>query len=352
MENANKVYKVIIIGAGPAGISTALNLLKCGVNNLLIVEKSRFPRYKCCAGYITEKTRAAYFKLGIDTKDCRYSLIKDFNVFYKGKKRLNVVNKFLYTNADVDRVELDYNFYKKAKSSGVEILENTTITSHSLIEKTLALSNGQVLSYENIVFADGTNGFGSRYQKNKKCNIALQLIFESDRAQAIDIHFGVTKRGYAWVSSFDRKTNVGMTDVYKKAKPYKQIFANFLKEQNLTADADKITAAFTPIGTRKPIIARNAYFVGDAVGACDPLTLSGLRYSLLTGEYCAKAIAQNKPAIYKKCVRKLKTKFFFTSFMQKVFYLRGALYFTFNFLCRCFGKTVSRIFNNYFVNKK
>ena len=48
----NKKYDVIIIGAGPAGISAALNLQKLGKKNILVIERYAFPRYKCCAGYI------------------------------------------------------------------------------------------------------------------------------------------------------------------------------------------------------------------------------------------------------------------------------------------------------------
>ena len=170
-ENRNKkYYNVIIVGAGPAGISTALSLLKNGINDILIIEKYTFPRYKCCAGYITNKTLAAYKKFGLNVNDCHYSLIKDFNIFYKLKNRLKINNKFLYTNEKIDRVELDYEFFKLAKHKNVEILENTTITSHNMHANNLTLSNKIEIAYNYLVFADGTIGYGSRYQKKKKCN--------------------------------------------------------------------------------------------------------------------------------------------------------------------------------------
>ena len=91
----NKKYNVIIVGAGPAGISTALNLLKNGVKDVIVLEKYQFPRYKCCAGYITNKTLNAYKNIGLDIEECHYSLIKDFNIFYNYKNCLNITNKFL-----------------------------------------------------------------------------------------------------------------------------------------------------------------------------------------------------------------------------------------------------------------
>lgn len=345
-------YKVVIIGAGPAGLATALNLIKHGVTNILVVEKHTFPRYKCCAGYITAKTKKVYEDFGLNIESCHYSLIKDFKILYKLKSRLKIDNKFLYTNRYIDRVELDDSFFKLAKAKGIPVCEGAKITAHNVEENRVALSDGSEIEYENLVFADGTCGFGSRYQKNTKRNIAMQLTFESDTSEAIDIHFGITKRGYAWVSSYGGITNVGITDVYKSAKDYKAIFGKFLKDLNLTADIENLKSAFTPIGVRKPVINGNIFFVGDAVGACDPLTLSGLSYGLKSGEFCARAVAENKVRIYKRHIRKLKTKFNFMKVMLKLFYLKSTLFLGFNLFCRCFSKTVARIFNNFFVNKK
>ncbi len=143
-----------------------------------------------------------------------------------------------------------------------------------------------------------------------------------------------------------------MTDVFKDKKDYKKIFANFLQSQNFSEDTTNLKSAFTPIGMRKAVINSNMLYVGDAVGACDPLTLSGLRYALLTGEICAKAIARNKLKTYKNCICNLKFRFGFMRLMQKVFYIKGVMFITFNMFCRCFGKLVSKIFNNFFVNKK
>ena len=303
--------KVVIIGAGPSGISTALNLVKLGVNDIIVIEKYKFPRYKCCAGYITSKTKKTYEKFGLDINKCHYSLIKDFNIFYRFNLKQKIVNKFLYTNKKIDRTELDYAFYKLAISKGVKIYENCKITYHNIDEKWISLSKNEKVNYDYLVFADGCNSFGNRYQNNLKTNIAMQMIFKSDKKEEIQIHFGVSKKGYGWVSSCNGITNIGLTDVFNKNINYNDLFSSFLTTLGFKYDSKKLTGAFTPIGIRTPIINENIFFVGDAVGACDPLTLSGLRYGLDSGKYCAKAIYENKNKIYLKYINSLKIKFFF-----------------------------------------
>jgi flavin-dependent dehydrogenase len=347
-----KQYKVVIVGAGPSGISCGLNLIKYGIKDILIIDKSMFPRYKCCAGYITNKTKDAYEKLGLDISKCHYSLIKDFNILYKYKKRQTIDNKLLYTNKVIDRVELDYNFFKLAKKKKINILEEVKILKHDIKHNELQLSNKDIINYDYLVFADGTNGYGSRYQDSKKKNIALQLIIEDDKKEKIDIHFGITKRGYGWVSSCNGYTNVGLTDVYDNKVNYSEVFSDFLEQLNIKADIKKLTGAFTPIGIGKPIINDNIYFVGDALGACDPLTLSGLRYGLKSGEKCADAINKDNNKLYIKYANSLKYRFIFMELVQRIFYLKFSLFCIFNIGCRFFSRIVSYVFNNVFVSKK
>src|SRR5579862_6822259 len=67
MEAARK-YDVVIAGAGPAGLATALFLVKKRpslAGRIVALEKSAHPRFKVCAGGLIPKTMLALDELGI-----------------------------------------------------------------------------------------------------------------------------------------------------------------------------------------------------------------------------------------------------------------------------------------------
>ena len=344
-------YHTVIIGAGPAGLACALTLLEQGVGDVLVAEKYAFPRDKCCAGYITRKTQKEYVRFGLDPAGCGYTLIKDFGLFFKFKRRQKIENRFLFTSREINRVALDDAFFRLAVSRGVRVAENMPVTMHDIQNNTVVLGKTHTVRYDNLVFADGTLGFGSVYQSADRRDLAMQLIFKSGLPDGIDIHFGVTRRGYCWVSTLGGVTNVGMTDEYRKKEDYKAIFEKFLRDLGLKADASAIRAAFTPIGVRKPVIGNNIYFAGDAMGACDPFTLSGLRYGLESGKKAALSIAKSDPRIIRRYARTLRLKFSVSRLVMKLFYVPPVRWLVFNVGCRFLGKAVTFFFNR-FLNKK
>lgn len=37
----NNIYDVVIVGAGPVGLATAIGLRKCGIENILVIDQAR-----------------------------------------------------------------------------------------------------------------------------------------------------------------------------------------------------------------------------------------------------------------------------------------------------------------------
>ena len=57
--------RVIVVGAGPAGCATAIRLLRRGIGPVLLVDRSRFPRVKACAGGISARSARCLADLGL-----------------------------------------------------------------------------------------------------------------------------------------------------------------------------------------------------------------------------------------------------------------------------------------------
>lgn len=89
----------------------------------------------------------------------------------------------------------------------------------------------------------------------------------------------------------------------------------------MTVNSKAIRGSFTPIGITKPIINNNIYFIGAAVGGCDPFTLSGLRYGITTGKLCATSIIEKNNRIYTKYLNIINIKFKLMYIIKRVFYL-------------------------------
>ena len=78
MQNAD----VLIIGAGPAGSACAAKLVQAG-KNVILLDKSTFPRGKLCAGWVTPQV---FEYLGIEPQDYPFGLtrFRSFRVSIRG----------------------------------------------------------------------------------------------------------------------------------------------------------------------------------------------------------------------------------------------------------------------------
>jgi len=155
---------LLIIGAGPAGLSTALHLLHINLNwgkRMLVIEKAAHPRDKLCGGGLTPFGVGVLENLGfpfplplpqapIDTARCLYSG-RTFHV--KGNPCFTVFN----------RIEFDHYLAQTARERGVRIHENEAALGLEFTPEGIVVTTTRDRYFAKVVVgADGSKGITRR----------------------------------------------------------------------------------------------------------------------------------------------------------------------------------------------
>ncbi len=152
-----------IIGAGPAGLSTALHLLQLDpswARRMVILEKARHPRPKLCAGGITRSGLRLLQALGLPPS---FPFLPVHLVRLRYQQRtvdIHARPMFVVTRRD----EFDAWLADQARQRGVRLLEDTPVT---FLERTpegilLRTASGDFLA-QAVVGADGATGVVRRW---------------------------------------------------------------------------------------------------------------------------------------------------------------------------------------------
>ncbi len=124
-----ETYDVIIVGAGPAGISTALHLQQMApelAERTLILEKARHPRNKLCGGGVTPDAERVLNGLGLDVTEVPHVDLDWAHFLFEGKG-IRVQLGEGYGFRVMHREELDAWLVQKACERGLRVLEETPV---------------------------------------------------------------------------------------------------------------------------------------------------------------------------------------------------------------------------------
>jgi geranylgeranyl reductase family protein len=125
---ASRKYDVVIAGAGPAGLATALFLVKNQprlAGRIVAIEKSAHPRFKVCAGGLIPKTMLALEELGIALDVPAVEVIRGEAVTPVGGVDLSRGGDVLATV--IRRDQFDAMLARAAIDAGVEIVQRSRV---------------------------------------------------------------------------------------------------------------------------------------------------------------------------------------------------------------------------------
>jgi geranylgeranyl reductase family protein len=288
-------YDVIVVGAGPAGATTARH---CALNNLrtLLIEKEKIPRYKPCAGAVT---RGAAKELGFSLpkslieRTCngiRYS-------YGKFKNQIKSAHPLVYM---VKRSSFDSFLVEKAAEDGAEVHDSQACISLFTDGSGVRVKAEKGEYQANIVV--GADGFHSRVLRSLRSGfqrdeirfcVSLDIPIEETRlnqmlGDMLEIHFMNTTAGYIWLFPKAGYVSAGFGSLPVRSRLAIQEFRRFLKNQGFGEDL-KLRGCFLPVSRfRTSIHGNRILLAGDAAGFVNAVSGEGIRFAVSSGKIAAQ----------------------------------------------------------------
>ena len=320
---------VIVVGAGPSGATTAFYLAQSGLD-VLVLEKSRFPREKVCGDGLTPRAVKTLVNMGISVSEQDgWVRNKGLRVIGAGKRlELPWPELASYPGYGLvrTRLDLDETLARRAQQAGARLLEGITVTGPVLDERTgritgvvaKAADGGEDRTYRArvVVAADGNSSrlsvaMGLPKRDDRPLGVAVRTYFTSPRHDDdyleswLDLWDGDRLLpGYGWIFGMgDGTSNVGLGLLNTSAAfghtDYHALLRKWLNgmpaewgftEENQT---QPIRGAALPMGfNRTPHYHQGLLLVGDAGGMVNPFNGEGIAYAMESGEILARTIVQ------------------------------------------------------------
>ncbi len=286
-------YDVLIIGGGPAGAITGIELQKKGYHTC-IIDKEAFPRTKLCGGLLTQKSMdliTAHCPR-MDTTAFIVEQTETVDFYYQGKKVNTFPTRARYYLTE--RILLDTQLILEYQKQGGKLVPNVRIMpGHIDLKKNTVTTGLEKFSYKYLVGADGCNSVVCKAAKIRRHDfLCLEGNIPRDpkKKKELRIYFGVAKRGYGWYFPKKEHYCTGMGG-YESGKSIRAKASRFFSEA-LDQQVEQVKGAFIPSGRKlsRRKLPKNALLVGDAAGFTDPITGEGLYFAMHSGILAADAI--------------------------------------------------------------
>ena len=319
---------VIVVGAGPAGSSTAYYLAQAGLD-VLLLEKSRFPREKVCGDGLTPRAVKALVAMGVPiSEDDGWLRNKGLRVVGAGM-RLELpwpeLTSFPGYGLVRTRMDFDQRLAQRAREAGAHLIEGVTVTGPVRDDRTgrivgvTARPEGgeqQVYRARLVIAADGNSSrlsvaMGLRKRDDRPIGVAVRAYYTSPRHDDDYLESWLDLwdqdrllPGYGWIFGMgDGTSNIGLgllnTSTAFGNTDYQALLKRWLAgmppEWGFTEEnrIGPVRGAALPMAfNRTPSYTDGLLLVGDAAGMVNPFNGEGIAYAMESGEIAARVVTQ------------------------------------------------------------
>jgi digeranylgeranylglycerophospholipid reductase len=272
--------RVIIVGAGPAGLISSLYLIKEGLSPLILDKGSVIKSTACAEACGAESlNRIPFYSEQYISK-----YLKGARLIYPDGKCSYIYKK----SVTLDRTNWLRGMAREIEKRAGQIRLNSRVV--NVKEDCVQLANGERLDYDILVGADGPNSLVAKYMGVKHRLAAVcQYKLAYDTSGMDYLEFYIDRKfspDYAWIFPKEGVINVGTEGSFAKLDA-------FLADKGLS-DCKVIgkEAGILPTSGVQRLVRRNMALIGDAVSTTNPFTGGGLTSIIYTSEMLAKHITR------------------------------------------------------------
>ncbi len=290
-------YDVIVVGAGPAGSTTARECATRGLS-VLLLDKAEFPRDKPCGGGVTARAAALLpFDIGPVVEREVYGM--HLTLRQSGGFTRYSPERLAYLT---QRCRLDTFLVERALDKGVELRQRATVKeverhpSHVVVR-----ANGESFQGRILVAADGANGTTARLAGiNVKItqgialegNITMSDGFPEQWRDVLGLDVGGMPGGYGWIFPKGDHVNIGLGGWKYLGPTLRHRLDGLVRFYGFDpTQMWGLRGYHLPLRhPDSPLLDGNVLLVGDAAGLLDPLTGEGIYSAIWSGSAAARNI--------------------------------------------------------------
>jgi geranylgeranyl reductase family protein len=307
----SRVWDVVVIGAGPAGATTAFHLAQAGFD-VLLVDKHRFPRDKVCGDGLIPDALTALNAMGLaDVVRTAGHAVQKVSIYSPSRIRIEVNAECVTLKRRAfDRLLVDAAVEQGAtlgvgEVCGIEEDEDGVRVSFRGSRARARARVGVVATGADISLLEGLG----LVQRRQPSAIAVRCYVTSPVAiddLVVSFDRSITP-GYAWIFPLgSSEYNVGCGFFYGAGKRHKinlrTAFHNFTRRMPLARDLMATASRVTPLqgamlrsGLSGSSCQRGEGIVciGETIGATYPFTGEGIGKAMETGALAAELLADD-----------------------------------------------------------
>jgi len=298
-----QIYDVIVAGGGPAGSAAARTAAMRGLD-VLILEKSPFPRYKPCGGALSLKALSMLDCLlppGIQERKITGARVHYRDLVAERHKGYEIA-------CLINRSAFDQHLLEKALLSGARAMTEKVLDFRDSGELVSVQTKEGIYKSRFLVVASGCQDAlkkkiaGPESRESMGLCLVSEIETEEERiveslGSALDIYFGVAEGGYGWIFPHRGYCSVGIGGLSSSLPHPRQAMRRFLRENGFP-EGSRISGHLIPQGGNKRRVARGRVLLaGDAAGLVDPFTGEGIYYALASGKIAGEMVSDVPAAI-------------------------------------------------------